>query len=280
MNRIRSPLGYPGALEVKNIEWKTKSKPGRGSKNLNVPEVVDTRDDYVKEIWDEYFNLIFYNFELYRRIEDQRTELKKNAKKFYEFLFTKQGKINRVNLLSLLIDDPNGHKKYVLTDKAKGIIKSIFDYKKMTQYYKDVFSALIQMLNVNVCPYCGLSLTSTVNRQKGFIRANQIDHFLPKDDYPWLALSIWNFIPSCGTCNNIKGNKQTEILYPYKEDVGDAFRFRTHPRGNMDYLTDALNLEHDFDVLLDDMDETAESEYHKRIKNEIEMIKMNYNNRE
>lgn len=277
MNIIRSPLGLPGSLTVEKIKWKTESKPGRGRKNLNVPEVTDIGDDYVKEIWDTYFRLLFYYFELYRRIEDNKEALQTDADKFYEFIYSDKGELNRNALLQLLIDDPITHKIYHVTEKGINIIKAVFDYKTMTQNYGKDLSALIQMLNVNVCPYCGLSYTSTVNRPGGYIRANQIDHFFPKDDYPWIALSIWNFIPSCGTCNNIKGNKETEILYPYKDEVGDSFRFRTHPKDNMDYLTYVSDSKKDFDIALDAMEEPTASEKgkHDLIKNEIAVFGIN-----
>jgi len=32
----------------------------------------------------------------------------------------------------------------------------------------------------------------------------EMDHYYPKADYPYLAISIFNLVPSCPTCNGIK----------------------------------------------------------------------------
>lgn len=51
---------------------------------------------------------------------------------------------------------------------------------------------------LSICPYCSEeNIEPTDNTKK------QIDHFLPKRQYPFFALSFYNLIPSCGTCNEI-----------------------------------------------------------------------------
>ena len=67
-----------------------------------------------------------------------------------------------------------------------------------------------------VCPYCSEEdIEPTDNTKK------QIDHFLPKRQYPFYALSYYNLIPSCGTCNDI-GNKGTNNPVLSKKGIANA----------------------------------------------------------
>lgn len=78
-------------------------------------------------------------------------------------------------------------------------------------------------LDLWVCPYCNHNYTLTVNDPslgKGF--RPDFDHFLPKSKYPLFALSFFNLIPSCTTCNKVKGNK--EIFHnPYDHSAKLTF---------------------------------------------------------
>lgn len=49
---------------------------------------------------------------------------------------------------------------------------------------------------LRICPYCGIDKVIESKRTK-----NEIDHFLPKGKYPFFAVSYYNLIPSCNSCN-------------------------------------------------------------------------------
>lgn len=85
---------------------------------------------------------------------------------------------------------------------------------------------LAKELNVNTCPYCNRQYTFTIDKQKK-IRP-QFDHFLSKSNNPHLALSFYNLIPCCPTCNHIKSDNATVILYPYTEGFDDKCRFQVN----------------------------------------------------
>lgn len=66
-------------------------------------------------------------------------------------------------------------------------------------------------MNLDVCPYCGRQYIFTIgdiNEKKG---RPQIDHYFPKDKYPYLSCSLYNFIPSCPLCNHQKGDKYNVV---------------------------------------------------------------------
>lgn len=79
---------------------------------------------------------------------------------------------------------------------------------------KDFLHMVLNSLNLSVCPYCNRQYIfgADNNRKVGA----QFDHFYSKSKYPYLALSFYNLIPCCPTCNNAKGKEQIEIN-PYIE---------------------------------------------------------------
>lgn len=63
---------------------------------------------------------------------------------------------------------------------------------------------LTSKMNIKVCPYCNRIYTFTIKGKKG-VRP-ELDHFFPrsKNRYKHLALSFYNLIPSCPSCNHRK----------------------------------------------------------------------------
>lgn len=86
---------------------------------------------------------------------------------------------------------------------------------------------LITSLGIRVCPYCNRQyITSWCSGNKVKTTAD-IDHFYPKEEYPLLSLSLYNFIPSCQICNSrMKHRSKDEIIYPYEECFGDDAVFK------------------------------------------------------
>ena len=74
---------------------------------------------------------------------------------------------------------------------------------------------LVKKLDIKTCPYCNRNYTFVLNR--GLKARPEYDHFYPKADYPFLALSFYNLIPSCPSCNHLKKGKQID-LNPYLID--------------------------------------------------------------
>ena len=115
--------------------------------------------------------------------------------------------------------------------KAKDYGFMIQKYKNFTHKKKEYDAyKLAQKLNVNVCPYCNLNSTYTVITKNGEkIVRPEFDHFYNKDSYPILALSFYNLIPSCHSCNSsLKGKEKFSIkshLHPYLESFNDVAKF-------------------------------------------------------
>lgn len=103
---------------------------------------------------------------------------------------------------------------------------------------------LCSKLNINVCPYCNRQYIFTVGSAKKKRTRPEIDHFFPKALYPYLACSLYNFIPSCHICNHSKSDDGENIIYPYEEDFGKDFPFHVKfdkDSGESDNLIDIKN---------------------------------------
>lgn len=76
---------------------------------------------------------------------------------------------------------------------------------------------LVDILGETVCPYCNRMYINRSNKHT----ICQFDHFFDKSTYPILAVSFYNLIPCCGTCNLIKKNQMLDYS-PYDENFTSA----------------------------------------------------------
>jgi hypothetical protein len=118
------------------------------------------------------------------------------------------------------------------------IVGDIFDYEgwfvanEPSSYYSAYH--LATYLGLRSCVYCNRTYTvSQFKIDKGgeikkLIRP-QFDHWFPKENFPLLALSFFNLIPSCSICNSsVKGRKEftlSKYVHPYEDNVIDSIVF-------------------------------------------------------
>jgi hypothetical protein len=152
----------------------------------------------------------------------------------------------------------------------KPVLEKLFNYDKLRG--NESFSRLIQLLGFEVCPYCNRSFTTTVQQKDGtYYRQNQVDHYISKSTHPWFALSLLNLIPCCGSCNHKKGTGDDFVLYPYFEEFGVAYRFRTKPLSGLGYLTGELKSEDSFQIVIEQTPGTyLDDQYKQRVRNSIQ----------
>lgn len=94
---------------------------------------------------------------------------------------------------------------------------------------------LMSAIHVPVCPYCNRQYITLYSEQKGKKKKStkkttaDLDHFYIKSQYPYLSLSLFNFIPSCQICNSrFKGTTDFYLyphVYPYEAEFGDGAKF-------------------------------------------------------
>ena len=95
----------------------------------------------------------------------------------------------------------------------------------------------LKLINCNVCPYCNRTYTFTIKNKK-LKSKPELDHYFPKSIYPYLAISIFNIVPACSSCNKGKSSKYVRkgkqyICYPYEE--------------GFDFTDNKINFTSDFD---------------------------------
>lgn len=136
-----------------------------------------------------------------------------------------QSLANEINAQSLNLDIIN---KAFIGDKSNP-----YGYKKFTTKAKIPYRAyrLADALKIDVCPYCNKNYTYTIMNKSTQYTRPDFDHFLPKNKYPYFALSFYNLIPSCQICNRtLKHTKEFALsshLHPYQDDFHSIKRFST-----------------------------------------------------
>lgn len=94
-------------------------------------------------------------------------------------------------------------------DDLKYLYTRLRDHKDAREYYDFI---LKNESNNRKCPYCDERI------------ANELDHYLPKSEYPLFAITVENLVPICSMCNREKLAKipskiEEEIIHPYFDDV-------------------------------------------------------------
>lgn len=84
-------------------------------------------------------------------------------------------------------------------------VKRSFEGEKTAVYAKPLDKdEFVKNLGIRICPYCGRAYIYRVVKKgkKGDVTVKpQLDHFLPKSNYPFLAMNFFNLIPCCTQCN-------------------------------------------------------------------------------
>lgn len=180
------------------------------------------------------------------------------------------------NFKEIILMKPNQLQKFVKTfdsRKDKAAVVDVFKnlsvktnpknagYIVNTLYQKmphDARKLIYNLANVKTCPYCNRNYLDVIDG-KEYHTTFELDHFYNKDDYPMLAVSLYNLIPSCPSCNRIKG-KTTFQYYPYdsKRDMSSEIKFSYNVKSAIKF-TEVKN-EDDIEVKVK-CDDSAMGEY-------------------
>lgn len=158
---------------------------------------------------------------------------------FYKFIENPDENMKNIEKRKEIIKNSRIGKRYNEICGIQQSLEKIFDYeksfgkngitiKKTIKWNRD---KLLSMMGISVCPYCNRQYINKYNAGNKHKTTADLDHFYPKSKYTFLALSLYNFIPSCQICNSrFKGDEdfyKGEYIYPYEEEFGDEAKFRT-----------------------------------------------------
>lgn len=175
------------------------------------------------------------------RIEKKIGTAEQPLRSFYEYLLDKPRDHNRLKRIVLSPPDllhssviPNVKRKASALGiswskiKVEELIK-VLGYESIR---KNHVTWLVRSLGLKACPYCGSQYLLNAESLQEKKSLCELDHFFPKKRYPFLAISVFNLIPSCGPCNRLKGEEETSLAnypHPYLDDLNQIFRFSTNP---------------------------------------------------
>ncbi|WP_264550271.1 hypothetical protein [Flavobacterium sp. N2820] len=140
-----------------------------------------------------------------------------------------EGKPNDLRLLNLK------YKKLNLTDLESNIIKDFFVKSTYENWFQPKHGLkFLELLNYNTCVYCNRNYTKTIKDVNGNkVLISEFDHWFVKTKFPLLAISFYNLIPSCHSCNSsIKGEPKINwdralrnYIHPYLIEKNEYFSF-------------------------------------------------------
>jgi hypothetical protein len=117
--------------------------------------------------------------------------------------------------------------KNKIAEKDNEYIKLIFNYTDLQQ--KRISPFFEDNLEISTCYYCNIDFVNTYTTKSAKKNKFTLDHYFDKSTYLYLALSLYNLIPSCYTCNSkLKGTKEFANLAPssQKYDFKDKVKFK------------------------------------------------------
>lgn len=188
----------------------------------------DAKNNFKKQILSQFFD------------SDNRKKrfiLKKDKKELFNISLVQLNNLIRKKLKGF--DKNISLEKLLLFDYKS--IKELCEYidknayittlkKNEKEYFYTLYSRLknvkfISDLDMNVCPYCNRNYILNFTKNNSKEATAQLDHFFDKKTYPYLAVSMYNLVPSCSTCNQRKSTKQENIFYPYEESFNQNAKF-------------------------------------------------------
>lgn len=112
------------------------------------------------------------------------------------------------NFVELILAKPQRlleiHQEFLKLSFSKEEHRLIKSFFIDTGYENFKNKDFLNHLNIDTCTYCNRNYTLQFDLETNHARA-QLDHWFPKESFPILALSFYNLIPSCSSCNHIKG---------------------------------------------------------------------------
>jgi hypothetical protein len=163
----------------------------------------------------------FEKKDYYEKIADSKMQ-KQNNCTFEEYYNTNiKSILNNYSLADILTGDFDKlleiKKSINLSSTDFEMIKTFFNYDKanlkdfiplISKLQPKISEFFQENIEVHTCYYCNIDFINTFKKNNETKNAFTLDHVLEKADYPFLALSLYNLVPSCYVCNSkVKDSK-------------------------------------------------------------------------
>jgi len=208
--------------------------------------------EYSKKFLDDYYTLIATS----KATKFQGLTFEKYYDKHYKQKIEYSLKELLCGDFEKLTEIKEKHKTKLQKDKS---LQAFFNYdKNKSKTFRPLISKLQPKIskyfedngNIHTCYFCNIDFINSFKTRKNETKNGfTLDHFLDKATYPFLALSIYNLIPSCYVCNSkVKGINAIKAPAPTSKefDFDNKVKFRTFIKNENLLVTN----EDDFDLLL------------------------------
>ena len=155
-----------------------------------------------------------------------------------------KSKLNEYSLRDILCGD------FVTLEKIKNdigskytnknnIVKQVFNYDratskaitpKISKLQPKIAKFFQDNIEVHTCYYCNIEFINKFSTSTKIKNGFTLDHVFDKASYPYLALSLYNFVPSCYVCNSkIKRTQRIDGVSPTSNtfDFDTRVKFKT-----------------------------------------------------
>lgn len=131
-------------------------------------------------------------------------------------------------------------------------------YARYENFRKSQAGKFVDMIGVTVCPYCNQNHINLVYDKNNKVRFwGELDHFYAKSLYPELVVCLYNMIPACKICNQLKTNQKGEIENPYNCEAKSGIKFKTEFDENID-LNYLIGESDNFNIVINKYETTKE----------------------
>jgi len=129
-------------------------------------------------------------------------------------------------------------------------IHTALNYKGLrTAFYPAYFAEI----GIKACVYCNSQLAITMEKEQGSYSARfDVDHHIGKNQYPGLAISLFNLYPACAPCNRRKSEGLVHFkLYSNAEAdlLRSPFVFKLDAHAKAKYLLSPKTAQLDFNLI-------------------------------
>lgn len=114
-----------------------------------------------------------------------------------------------------------------------------FLFARYVNYRNSQAAKIVSILGMTVCPYCNQNHINVVYEKENKVRFwGDLDHFYDKSTYPELVVCLYNMIPVCKVCNQLKSSQKRKLVNPYNCKVKSNIKFKTEfdEKVDLDYL--------------------------------------------
>lgn len=162
-----------------------------------------------------------------------------------------------------------------LVDEINDKLLDIFSYEKYVVPHR---IALLNAMNIEVCPYCNNKPIMT-DTEKNVSEAD-IEHHLMKANFAIFSSSFGNILPSCKSCNTTHKNvSMLRIINPRVEsfDTGASFKVKCKGIDNLYKDNEELIKSDEMEIILDIFERNIEKKRRIINSNRLFSIEKQYN---